>query len=162
MNTIDNQSWVYVHDYVVQNWLCIPILLSFEHMVARSSVKGFKKKYLKDGFLIPWEFTIYFIESILQCKHYHTWRWWVELKVWSQLSLKWHLEFPQLAKVMEINGTKILKILKFHCMFMLSSMGHVMSKYMTLLMKMAIDGPNNDKANLHWLVLTSFMMSKMY
>ncbi len=161
MNIIDNQSWVYVHDYVVQNWLCIPILLSFEHMVARSSVKGFKKN-LKDGFPIPWEFTMLFIEPILQCKHYHTWRWWIELKVWSQLSLKWHLEFPKLANVMETNGAKILKNVKIHCMFMLSPMGHVMSKYMTLLMKMAIDGPNNDKANLHWLVLTSFVMSKFY
>jgi hypothetical protein len=70
--------------------------------------------------------------------------------------------FPKLAKVMETNGAKILKNVSIHCMFMLSPMGHVMSKYMTLPMKMAIDGPNNDKANLHWLVLTSFVMSKFY
>jgi hypothetical protein len=62
---------------------------------------------------------------------------------------------------METNGAK-MKYVKIHCMFMFSPMGHVMSKYMTLLMKMAIDGPNNDKANLHWLVLTSFVMSKFY
>jgi hypothetical protein len=73
---------------------------------------------------------------------------------------KLHLEFPKLAMVMETNGAKILKNVKIHCMFMLSPMGHVMSKYMTLLMKMVIDGPNNDKANLLWLILTYFVVSK--
>lgn len=47
VNNIDNQSWVYVHDYVVQNLLCIPILLSFAHVVARSNVKGFKKRKIE-------------------------------------------------------------------------------------------------------------------
>jgi hypothetical protein len=33
VNTINNQSWLSVHAYVVQNWLQIPIFFSFEHVV---------------------------------------------------------------------------------------------------------------------------------
>ncbi len=33
VSLIDTQSWLLVHAYVVQNWLCIPILFYFEHVV---------------------------------------------------------------------------------------------------------------------------------
>ncbi len=32
ISTIDNQSWLLIHAYVVQNWLRIPIFISFEHV----------------------------------------------------------------------------------------------------------------------------------
>ncbi len=38
MNTIDNQSWLLVHKYVVYNWLHIPIFLSIERVVIGLSV----------------------------------------------------------------------------------------------------------------------------
>jgi hypothetical protein len=38
VNTIDNQSWLSVHAYVVQNWLKILIFLSLEFVVVRLSV----------------------------------------------------------------------------------------------------------------------------
>jgi hypothetical protein len=57
-------------------------------------------------------------------------------------------EIPQACQGNGNKWAKILKNVKIHCMFMLSPMGHVMSKYMRLLMKMAIDGPNIDKGKL--------------
>jgi hypothetical protein len=38
ISRINNQSWLLVDDYVVQNWLRILIVLFLEHVVARSSV----------------------------------------------------------------------------------------------------------------------------
>jgi hypothetical protein len=52
------------------------------------------------------------------------------------------LEFSKLVELMETKGAKNLK--------MLSSTKGVMAKYKTLLMKMAIDGPTNDKAKANF------------
>jgi hypothetical protein len=30
--TIDNQSWIVIHYYVVASFMCVPILLTFEHL----------------------------------------------------------------------------------------------------------------------------------
>ncbi len=30
--TIDNQSWISIHYYVVASFMCLPILLTFEHL----------------------------------------------------------------------------------------------------------------------------------
>jgi hypothetical protein len=38
VSTINIQSWLLIHVYVVQNWLKIPIFLSLEHVVVGSSV----------------------------------------------------------------------------------------------------------------------------
>jgi hypothetical protein len=32
VSNIDNQNWLLIHAYVVQNWLRIPIFMSFEHV----------------------------------------------------------------------------------------------------------------------------------
>jgi hypothetical protein len=32
VSTIENQSWLLIHAYVVQNWLRIPIFISFKHV----------------------------------------------------------------------------------------------------------------------------------
>jgi hypothetical protein len=37
VSIIDNQSWLLVHAYVVQNWLKLPILLSLECVVLQSN-----------------------------------------------------------------------------------------------------------------------------
>ncbi len=37
VSTIDNQSWLSIRVYVVQNWLKLPIFLAMECVVARSS-----------------------------------------------------------------------------------------------------------------------------
>lgn len=52
------------------------------------------------------------------------------------------MEFSKLVELMETKGAKNLK--------MLSSTKGVMVKYKTLLMKMAIDGPTNDKAKANF------------
>jgi hypothetical protein len=41
VSTINNQSWLLIHVYVVQNWLRIPIFFSLEHVVVGSSVDNF-------------------------------------------------------------------------------------------------------------------------
>jgi hypothetical protein len=33
---VDNQSWLFVHYYVVQNWVGIPIIISLDRMVVGS------------------------------------------------------------------------------------------------------------------------------
>jgi hypothetical protein len=38
VSLINNQNWLLVHAYVVQNWLHIPILFYLECVVVRSSV----------------------------------------------------------------------------------------------------------------------------
>jgi hypothetical protein len=68
-------------------------------------------------------------------------------------SLKRHLEFTKLAKLMETNGAKILKNLKTRWIFMMSHIRHLMVKYRTLLMKMALDAPTNDKAKTNFDLL---------
>ncbi len=45
---------------------------------------------------------------------------------------------------------KILKNVKIHQIFMLSLVQRVMVEYKTLLMKMAFDGPTNDKAKANF------------
>ncbi len=61
-------------------------------------------------------------------------------------SLKCHLGFSKLAKVMKTKGVKILNNVKINWIYVLSPTRHVMSKYTTLLMKMGIDRLNNYKA----------------
>jgi hypothetical protein len=63
---------------------------------------------------------------------------------------KRHLEFTKLTKVMETKGAKILKNVKTHWISMLSPAWCVMGEYRTLLMKMALDGPTNDKAKANF------------
>jgi hypothetical protein len=49
---------------------------------------------------------------------------------------------------METKGSKILKNVKIYWMFILSpTVQHVMVEYKSLFMKMAFNGPTNDKAN---------------
>jgi hypothetical protein len=59
------------------------------------------------------------------------------------------LEFTKLVEVMETKGAKILK----NVISMLSLAWCVMVKYKTLLMKMALDGPTNDKAKANFELL---------
>ena len=33
VSTIDNGSWISIHAYVVQNWSCVPFLISLERVV---------------------------------------------------------------------------------------------------------------------------------
>jgi hypothetical protein len=51
---------------------------------------------------------------------------------------------------MEMKWAKILKNVKIHQIFMLSLVQRVMVEYKTLLMKMAFDGPTNDKAKANF------------
>jgi hypothetical protein len=43
MITIDNQSWIFVHWYVVVGWKRIPILLTFECLVEGGATTNIKK-----------------------------------------------------------------------------------------------------------------------
>ncbi len=54
---------------------------------------------------------------------------------------------------METNGAKILKNLKTRWIFMMSHIRRLMVKYRTLLMKMALDAPTNDKAKTNFDLL---------
>ncbi len=65
-------------------------------------------------------------------------------------SLIRHLEFTKLVKVMELKG---MKDVKTHWISMLSPAWRVMLEYRTLLMKMALDGPTNDKAKANFELL---------
>ncbi len=38
--TIDNQSWLSIHCYVVENWVRIPILISLDRVVTTLQVHG--------------------------------------------------------------------------------------------------------------------------
>jgi hypothetical protein len=60
-------------------------------------------------------------------------------------SRKRHLDFTKFAKIMETKKAKTLKNVKTQRTNMLSPAKHVMAKYKTLLMKMAIDNPINEK-----------------
>jgi hypothetical protein len=54
---------------------------------------------------------------------------------------------------METKGAKILKNVKTCWKFMLSFARRVMAKYKTLLMKMVLDGPTNEKAKVNFDLL---------
>jgi hypothetical protein len=43
MTTIDNQSWIFVHFYVVVGWKWMPILLALKHLVESGTVANIKK-----------------------------------------------------------------------------------------------------------------------
>jgi hypothetical protein len=60
------------------------------------------------------------------------------------------MEFSRLCEIMETKLAKILENMKTFWTFMLSLARCVMSKYMTLLMTMAIDGLDNDKAKANF------------
>ncbi len=52
-----------------------------------------------------------------------------------------------------MKGAKILKNVKTQWIGMLSPTKHVMVEYKTLLMKMALDNPNNEKAKANFDLL---------
>jgi hypothetical protein len=52
-----------------------------------------------------------------------------------------------------MKGVKILKNVKTQWICMLSLTKHVMAKYKTLLMKMALDSPNKEKAKANFDLL---------
>ncbi len=68
-------------------------------------------------------------------------------------SHKRHLGFTKLAKIMETIEAKILKNVITRWINMLSLAKHVMVEYKTLLMKMAIDNPSNEKAKANFDLL---------
>jgi hypothetical protein len=72
---------------------------------------------------------IFHIENLLQC-----------LYGYFSYNPKKHLEFTKLIKIMEIKG-KILWNIKTRWIFMINPIKHVLSKYRTLIMKMALDVP---------------------
>jgi hypothetical protein len=37
---IDNQQWINVHAYMMQNWICIPILLTLEWIEVGATTKN--------------------------------------------------------------------------------------------------------------------------
>jgi hypothetical protein len=39
---IDNQSWISIHSYVVQNWCHILLLISFEHVIKRGRANNLR------------------------------------------------------------------------------------------------------------------------
>ncbi len=41
--TLDNQSWIFVHGYCVQDWCCIPILLTIDYVVEGSNAQNLTK-----------------------------------------------------------------------------------------------------------------------
>lgn len=69
--------------------------------------------------------------------------------------LKRHLEFSKLSEIMKTKWAKILKNVKTCWISMLSPTRCVMSKYMTLLMIMAIDN-DNTKVNFDLFVMSKF------
>jgi hypothetical protein len=70
-----------------------------------------------------------------------------------------HLEFTKLVKLMEFKGAKILRNAKAQQISMLPFVRCVMVEHRILLMKMAIDGPTNDKEKANFDL---FMMCKFY
>jgi uncharacterized membrane protein len=68
-------------------------------------------------------------------------------------SPKRHLEFTKLAKLMETKGAKILKNVKTCWIFILLFVRHVMVEYKTLLIKVTLDAPINDKAKTNFDLL---------
>ncbi len=74
-------------------------------------------------------------------------------------SLKRHLEFTKLTKLMETKGAKTLNNVKTHWISMLSLARCVMAKYKILLMKMALDDLTNEKKKTNF---DFFAMCKFY
>ncbi len=68
-------------------------------------------------------------------------------------SPKRHLEFTKLVELMETKGARILKNVKTHWISMLSFAQCVMAEYKSLLVKMALDAPTNDKAKTNFDLL---------
>jgi hypothetical protein len=66
-------------------------------------------------------------------------------------SPKRHLEFT---KLMETKGANILKNVKTCWIFILSFVRRVMAKYRTLLIKMTLDAPINDKEKTNFDLLS--------
>ncbi len=115
---------------------------------------GLQSKFLMGGLFIPWECIVWLTKPILWFKICFTCQWWTKLlsTLYNYFckNLKRHLEFTKLTKVMETKRVKILKIVKTLWINMLSLAKHVMAEYRTLLMKMAIDIPSNEKKIKIW------------
>lgn len=43
ITTIDNQSWISIHCYVVQNWCCLLVLISLEQVTKRRGSNNLTK-----------------------------------------------------------------------------------------------------------------------
>ncbi len=61
-----------------------------------------------------------------------------------------HLEFTKLAKIMETKGNKILCNMKTQWISMLSLVKIIVAKYITLLLKMAMDNSTNQQVNINF------------
>ncbi len=46
VTTLDNQSWIFVHGFFVQDWCCIPIFLLVKHNVKKSNAHNLTKVIL--------------------------------------------------------------------------------------------------------------------
>ncbi len=75
-------------------------------------------------------------------------------------SPKRHLKCTKMAKIMETKGNKILWSIKTRWISMISFVKHVLSKYRTLFMKMALDAPIIPfaKSNLSLLIDVESML----
>ncbi len=115
-------------------------------------IQGGSSKKLIDKKLIP---VFYILRH--QIKEYKTNFWMVDpsfhifhiVQLFLR-SLKRHLWFSKLAKVMETKGVKTVKNVKINWIYVLIPTRHIMSKYTILLMKMGIDGFNNYKAKANF------------
>ncbi len=87
------------------------------------------------------------IESLLQTLH-----------TYFVHSPKRHLEFTKLAKIMETKGNKILCNMKTQWISMLSLVKIIVAKYITLLLKMAMDNSTNQQVNI---ILNIIMTSRL-
>ncbi len=52
VSNIDNQNWLLIHAYVVQNWLKIPIFMSFEHVEVGLGVDNLTQILMHEGGLM--------------------------------------------------------------------------------------------------------------
>jgi hypothetical protein len=52
VTTIDNQSWVSIHCYVVKDWCHLPILISLKQVIEGGNLDNFTKVIM--GVLIRW------------------------------------------------------------------------------------------------------------
>jgi hypothetical protein len=89
--------------------------------------------YLSTIPLVKW------IESLLQTLH-----------AYFAHSPMRHLEFTKLAKIMEMRGNKILCNMKTWWISMLSLVKKIMVKYITLLLKMAMDNSMNQQVKINF------------
>ncbi len=79
------------------------------------------------------------IESLLQTLH-----------AYFAHSPKRHLKFTKLAKIMETKRNKNLCNMKTQWIFMLSLAKIIMEKYITLLLKMAMDNSTNQQVKINF------------